>query len=132
MSPRATGAAALDEGLPRTDRILSRADFLRIQRQGVSVHTPHFVLVVLAGPRCRLGVTASRKVGGSVRRNRVKRLVREVFRRNRAAFPRGADLLVVARSGAAALDYAAARAEITAAAPALTRALRDPASSLPR
>lgn len=116
--------AARREGLPRADRILSRTDFLRVQRDGRRVHTPHFVLVVLEGKGQRLGVTVSRKVGDSVRRNRVKRLVREVFRRNRASFPGHSEILVVARVGATGLDYATARAEITAAAPALARASR--------
>ena len=43
----------------------------------------------------RLGVTATRKFGGAVRRNRAKRLLRELFRRNRAALPaRSLDLVV--------------------------------------
>ena len=88
------------------------------------MHTPSFVLVVSPAERRRLGVTASRKVGDAVRRNRVKRVVREVFRRNRAAFPEGTDVLVVARASARDIDYAAAREEILEAAPALARALR--------
>lgn len=116
------------ETLPRGDRVLHRRDFLRAQSEGRRVHTPHFVLVALPTTegRLRLGVTVSRRVGDSVRRNRVKRLVREVFRRNRALFPAACDLVVVARAGAATLDYAAVRNEVSAAEGALRRAAGAP------
>jgi ribonuclease P protein component len=48
-------------------------------------------------PVTRLGLSVSRKVGGAVARNRVKRLVREAFRTSAAALPPGLDLVVVAR-----------------------------------
>ncbi len=43
----------------------------------------------------RLGITASRKVGNAVKRNRCKRLVREVFRQNKDLFPQDADIVIV-------------------------------------
>jgi ribonuclease P protein component len=46
-----------------------------------------------------LGVIASRRVGNAVKRNRGKRLVREIFRRNRDTLPRGSRFVVVLRSG---------------------------------
>jgi ribonuclease P protein component len=45
----------------------------------------------------RLGLSVSRKVGGAVQRNRVKRLLREAFRVAQRALPAGLDLVVVAR-----------------------------------
>jgi len=51
----------------------------------------------------RLGVTVSRKVGGAVVRNRVKRRVREWFRRERSRLEERADLVVIARPPAAEL-----------------------------
>lgn len=53
------------------------------------------------GPR--LGLTVSRKVGGAVVRNRVKRRVREWFRLSRAQLSAGVDLVVIARRGAGGL-----------------------------
>ncbi len=74
----------------------------------------HFVLILSASPagRRRLGITASRKVGGAASRNRVKRLVREFFRLNKALFPEGHDALVVARPGAPQLGYHEVDAEL--------------------
>ena len=96
------------EGFPRADRILSRTDFLRVQREGKRVHTPNFVIMVLAGGSQRLGITVTRKAAGSVGRNR-------------ALFPR-CELVLVARRGAERLGYAAVLGEITQANAALQRA----------
>jgi ribonuclease P protein component len=50
-----------------------------------------------------LGITVSSKVGNAVVRNRIKRQVREIFRRRRAVLRPGTDILVIARKSAAAL-----------------------------
>lgn len=60
----------------------------------------------------RLGITASRKVGSAVVRNRVKRRVREWFRRRRSELPEARDIVVIARAGAADLDQRATEAEL--------------------
>jgi ribonuclease P protein component len=63
-----------------------------------------------------LGVTVSRKIGGAVVRNRVKRRVRECFRtRLRVYLEAGTDLVVIARGGAGGLDSAAIGGELTTA-----------------
>jgi ribonuclease P protein component len=49
----------------------------------------------------RLGITVSRRVGNAVVRNRIKRRVREWFRREKDQFQTGVDLVVIARAGAA-------------------------------
>jgi ribonuclease P protein component len=89
------------------------------------VHTPHFILMVLAGEGMerRFGVTVTKKVGTAVARNRVKRVMREVFRRNRRLFPQGADVVVIAKKGAPELGYAEALGEIDRAARGLSAAL---------
>lgn len=99
-----------------------------MQRNGRRVHTPHFVVALL--PRLeligapRVGFTVTKKVAGSVGRNRVKRVLREVFRRNRQFFPDGCDMVVIAKSGAHLLGYEDARAELAGARAAMAHAAR--------
>jgi ribonuclease P protein component len=64
-------------------RSLRRADFARITRSGRRTATRSFLAFVMEradGGPARLGITVTRKVGKAVRRNRIKRLVREWFR----------------------------------------------------
>jgi ribonuclease P protein component len=100
-----------------TDRLKRREDFRRVQDTGKKHHTRHFLVVVLARPDegpPRIGVTVTKKVGNAVQRNRVKRLVREVFRRERARFPLGCDVVFIAKDGAPDLRYDDVLAEVPA------------------
>jgi ribonuclease P protein component len=84
----------------RATRVRKRAEFDRIQKGGARVTTRSFVLIVEGRPDegpARLGITASRKIGGAVVRNRAKRLVREAFRALGELFPSGIDLVVIVR-----------------------------------
>ncbi len=93
--------APTGEGFPKAARLRRRGEFLALARTGRRHHSAHFV--VLAQPRAgraRLGVTVSRKIGDAVTRNRVKRRVREVFRRHPQHLVSGHDLIVIAKAGA--------------------------------
>lgn len=102
-------------GLPRSHRLSSRRDFLRIQQDGQRVTTAHFVLILAPGlapdAPARLGITASKQVGNAVIRARCKRLVREVFRRDPSWVPAGVDLVAIVRTGTHQLSYTEAQAE---------------------
>ena len=63
-----------------------------------------------------MGVTVSRKVGGAVLRNRVKRWIRECYRRRADEFPAGMDVVVVARPDAAAAGQSVVCRELAALA----------------
>jgi ribonuclease P protein component len=97
-------------GFRAADRLHRRREFLRAQRRGARIQSAHFVIYASRLPQnyqARLGTTVSRRIGGAVVRNRVKRRVRECFRlKLRPILPAGTDLLVIARTGSGQLASA--------------------------
>lgn len=105
--------------LPRSVRIRSSRDFRRIGRRGTRFASKNFVLlecerVPNGSGAGRIGITASRRVGNAVVRNRLKRRIREWFRRRRG---RGdADWVIIVRRGAARFSAREMATELDAVA----------------
>src|SRR3989440_6215887 len=77
------------------ERIRRRAEFQEVYSRGIKAHSRYATVFLLPNELGvgRLGIAATRKLGDAVRRNRAKRLIREVFRRNKIA--RGFDIVIV-------------------------------------
>lgn len=133
MSP-STSSIGERGGLPREARIRRRVDFVRIQSQGTRVHTDAFVIIFAprgCGPGPRLGLAVSRKVGPAVVRNRIRRILKEFFRRQASTLP-AVDLVIVVKPKARALAEAGLAAVAQNLGPALRRALESGRSRLER
>jgi ribonuclease P protein component len=96
VARRADGSS----GFPRQRRIRKRREFSSVFDSGQRVHGRFFTFLLLKTTldRSRLGIVASRKIGGAVQRNRAKRLIREMFRTEvRLASTGAIDLVVIPR-----------------------------------
>lgn len=91
----------------RRARITRSGDFDAVYRRGRSAANRHLVVYAFARDDrpatspARLGLSVSKKVGGAVERNRVKRVLRELFADIAPGLPRGIDVVVIARPGCA-------------------------------
>jgi len=100
---------AVSETFSRDDRLRKRREFEECYASGVRVsgrHVQVFVLAAAADGRPRLGISVPRRVGTAVTRNRVRRRLREIFRRSRVLFGETPGRVVVnVRPSAAAADF---------------------------
>ncbi len=85
--------------LPKSSLLKKSAEFNQVYRRGNRLRGKGFTFIYLTGdqPVSRLGISVSRKVGNAVRRNRIKRIIRETFRQRREIFPRSSDIVIAVR-----------------------------------
>lgn len=102
-------------GLGKEEKLLKSIEFKSALSRGSGTSTEHFKVLICPNTlsRWRLGITASRKIGSAVKRNRVKRLLREFFRLHKLQLPLSTDILFIAKPGADKLDYKGLRDELT-------------------
>jgi len=89
-----------DHRYPKPHRLLKRRAYLAVQQGGRKVTSRLFVSLVLSAAsaeHARIGITATRRFGNAVTRNRAKRLVREAFRTGRFFVPDGLSVVVIPR-----------------------------------
>ena len=126
---------AVSETFSRDDRLRKRREFEECYATGVRVSGRHIQVFLLAestSGRPRLGISVPRRVGTSVRRNRVRRRLREIFRRTRSLFtdvsPRAMRLVVNARPSSAGAEFSELLEDYKSA---VTRALRTVRAQAP-
>lgn len=103
-----------EQTFTKQERILTRPQFRRVMDHGRKRRVDRLCLLFVlpnGTPSTRLGIIASKKVGNAVERNRAKRKIREVFRRNKQCFRPGTDVVVV--SGKPMVDAPLATVEQT-------------------
>jgi ribonuclease P protein component len=109
VAPRGPGESEPTGRFSKSARVRKRREYQRIQTGGRRLSLAHFVLIFRAredSSGARLGITASRKVGGAVVRNRMRRLIREAFRCTRELFPDDIDVVVIVKSAPAEFGLA--------------------------
>ena len=109
----AAGSARLR--LPATARLRSGRDFQRVYQRGQRAAGALLTVVALRSRSARgsrVGVSVSKDHGGAVRRNKLKRLLREAFRMERHRLPAGLDLVLIPRQRDERFPLAALRAEL--------------------
>jgi len=93
-----------EERPPRGDRLKGRDSFKRLMREGKSVEDALLVIRYLPlnenATSRRVGVTVSRNCGKAVIRNRLRRRLREIYRRRRDSLPPAGEFLLIAKSEA--------------------------------
>ena len=91
-----------------TDSLKNNRDFVNVYTSGRSYANKYLVIYTLKNnsDRNRLGISVSKKVGNSVIRHRLKRLIKESYRLHEKMFNSGLDIVVIARKGSDACDFA--------------------------
>ncbi len=89
------------------EKIRKRPEYSSIYQHGTRIQARHFTMVVQKNELGfgRLGITVSKKVGDAVRRNRIKRLIREFFRLNKNQLVASRDIVVIGKKGMPRLSY---------------------------
>ncbi len=93
--------------MKNTESLRKNNDFRRVYNRGKSIANRQLVMYILPNKKKfnRLGISVSKKVGNSVVRSRVTRLIRESYRLNENKLETGYDIIFIARNTMKGLDY---------------------------
>jgi len=89
----------MDENFKPLERIRAKKDFLHLYKKGKRYRGKYFTLLYLSSELAlsRVAIVASKKLGNAVQRNRAKRLLRTLFRRNKELLEKPCDLVFIPR-----------------------------------
>ena len=90
-----------------SESLKKNRDFQNVYKRGKSYANKYLIMYILENNSCtnRLGISVSKKVGNSVVRHRLIRLIREIYRLQESRFQRGLDIVVVCRASANGKSY---------------------------
>lgn len=100
--------------MPKSERLRKSRDFARVFEHGKSLPGSRVVVYYIENglPFNRVGVAVSKRLGGAVERNRLKRIVREAYRASEAALREGLDLVLLPRSKAKTASFQEVKEEL--------------------
>ncbi len=90
-------------------RLKKKEDFAKVYRQEQSTANYQFVVYKMKNPeveKFRAGISASKKIGNAVKRNRVRRIVKELIRKNQDRIREGYDFIIIVRARAVNMEFA--------------------------
>lgn len=107
----------MKETLSPQERIRKKEDFSRLYTQGRRYHGKYIILIYLSNSvdLSRMSAVVSKKHGNAVRRNRIKRQIRALFRMNKALLTKPHDLLVIPRKSILETPWSTLAADFKAA-----------------
>jgi len=107
----------MNESLSPPERIKKKKDFSALYRRGRRYRGKYFSLIYASSPfgYSRVGVVAGKKVGKAVKRNKAKRWMRELVRRNKPVFKVPVDIIIVAKKEMLDVSWPELREEFLAA-----------------
>lgn len=108
-------ARPLDQGFPKSRRLLRPSEFRRVYDQGTRMGCAYFVAFCLAKPATegsRVGFTTSRALGKAIDRNRLRRRMREAVRIHQQQLPQGWDVVFNPRRAALEAEFTVLEREV--------------------
>ncbi|NLM06049.1 MAG: ribonuclease P protein component [Tissierellia bacterium] len=92
---------------PGYKSIKKNEDYRAVYKSGIIKNSPYFTLTYLDNNKdeTRIGIAVSKKTGNSVKRNRIKRRMREIIRKNYSKIKKGFDLVIVMRDKSESLSF---------------------------